>query len=226
MDIVISFFRDTLDGPFYIVWVVVLVILIFACIGYLAEKGIKNKKEKEKYATVSDTNNTEVVQEAVVSDAVNTIQVESTPVTTPIAEPVSNVLVAEEVSTDVTNNTVVTQDNVVSEPEVQPVNSSVIANVDVNTNANPDVNASLGSTVSEVAPVPSQDVIENSVTPVDVSQVANVIPTVEVSQPNEVVTPTVVSKEIQPVTNVDATPSEINNVVIPTINQDGNDNTI
>ena len=52
MDIVISFFRDTLDGPFYIVWVVVLVILIFACIGYLAEKGIKNKKEKEKYATL------------------------------------------------------------------------------------------------------------------------------------------------------------------------------
>ena len=226
MDIVISFFRDTLDGPFYIVWVIFCVILIFACIGYLAEKGIKNKKEKEKYATVSDTNNTEVVQEAVVSDAVNTTQVESTPVTTPIAEPVSNVLVAEEVSTDVTNNTVVTQDNVVSEPEVQPVNSSVIANVDVNTNANPDVNASLGSTVSEVAPVHSQDVIENSVTPVDVSQVANVIPTVEVSQPNEVVTPTVVSKEIQPVTNVDATPSEINNVVIPTINQDGNDNTI
>ena len=226
MDIVIEFFRDTLDGHFYIVWVIFCVILIFACIGYLAEKGIKNKKEKEKYATVSDTNNTEVVQEAVVSDAVNTTQVESTPVTTPIAEPVSNVLVAEEVSTDVTNNTVVTQDNVVSEPEVQPVNSSVIANVDVNTNANPDVNASLGSTVSEVAPVPSQDVIENSVTPVDVSQVANVIPTVEVSQPNEVVTPTVVSKEIQPVTNVDATPSEINNVVIPTINQDGNDNTI
>ena len=99
-------------------------------------------------------------------------------------------------------------------------------NVDVNTNANLDVNASLGSTVSEVAPVPSQDVIENSVTPVDVSQVANVIPTVEVSQPNEVVTPTVVSKEIQPVTNVDATPSEINYVVIPTINQDGNDTTI
>ena len=46
MDIVIEFFRDTLDGPFYIVWVVILVILIFACIGYLAEKGINNKKEK------------------------------------------------------------------------------------------------------------------------------------------------------------------------------------
>ena len=38
MDIVIEFFRDILDGPFYIAWVVVLVILLFACIGYLAEK--------------------------------------------------------------------------------------------------------------------------------------------------------------------------------------------
>ena len=55
MDVIIEFFRDTLDGPFYIAWVVVLVILIFACIGYLAEKGINNKKEKEKYATVDDS---------------------------------------------------------------------------------------------------------------------------------------------------------------------------
>ena len=79
MDIVIEFFRDTLDGPFYIVWVVVLVILIFACIGYLAEKGINKKKEKEKYATVSDTNNTEVVQDTVVSEPINNTPVESVP---------------------------------------------------------------------------------------------------------------------------------------------------
>ena len=79
MDIVIEFFRDTLDGPFYIVWVVVLVILIFACIGYLAEKGINKKKEKEKYATVSDTNNTEVVQDTVVSEPINNTSVESAP---------------------------------------------------------------------------------------------------------------------------------------------------
>ena len=64
MDIVISFFRDTLDGPFYIAWVVVLVILIFACIGYLADKGINKKHEREKYATVS------IIQEAVVTEPV------------------------------------------------------------------------------------------------------------------------------------------------------------
>ena len=125
MDIVIEFFRDTLDGPFYIVWVVVLVILIFACIGYLAEKGIKNKKEKEKYATVDDTNNTAVVQDTVVSDVSNATQVESSPVT-PIAEPASSVQVAEEVPASGVNNTDAVQNNVVSEPEVQTVNSSVV----------------------------------------------------------------------------------------------------
>ena len=71
MDIVISFFRDTLDGPFYIAWVVVLVILIFACIGYLAEKGINKKHEREKYATVNENDdNVSIIQEAVVTEPV------------------------------------------------------------------------------------------------------------------------------------------------------------
>ena len=71
MDIVISFFRDTLDGPFYIAWVVVLVILIFACIGYLAEKGINKKHERQKYATVNENDdNVSIIQEAVVTEPV------------------------------------------------------------------------------------------------------------------------------------------------------------
>ena len=71
MDIVISFFRDTLDGPFYIAWVVVLVILIFACIGYLAEKGINKKHEREKYATVNENDdNVSIIQEADVTEPV------------------------------------------------------------------------------------------------------------------------------------------------------------
>ena len=204
MDIVIEFFRDTLDGPFYIVWVVVLVILIFACIGYLAEKGIKNKKEKEKYATVDDTNNTAVVQDTVVSDVSNATQVESSPVT-PIAEPASSVPVAEEVPTSGVNNTDAVQNNVVSEPEVQTVNSSVVT-----------------PTVSEV------------MTSVNSNNTATVeAPQVEVSQPNNVVTPTVVNPQIEQTTNntvstdnVNAPSNEVNNVVIPTINQDGNNNTV
>lgn len=204
MDIVIEFFRDTLDGPFYIVWVVVLVILIFACIGYLAEKGIKNKKEKEKYATVDDTNNTAVVQDTVVSDVSNATQVESSPVT-PIAEPASSVPVAEEVPTSGVNNTDAVQNNVVSEPEVQTVNSSVVT-----------------PTVSEVT---------TSVNPNNPATVE--APQVEVSQPNNVVTPTVVNPQIEQTTNntvstdnVNAPSSEVSQVVIPTINQDGNNNTV
>ena len=204
MDIVIEFFRDTLDGPFYIVWVVVLVILIFACIGYLAEKGIKNKKEKEKYATVDDTNNTAVVQDTVVSDVSNATQVESSPVT-PIAAPASSVSVAEEVPTSGVNNTDVVQNNVISEPEVQTVNSSVVT-----------------PTVSEV----TTSVNSNNTATVEAPQV-------EVSQPNNVVTPTVVNPQIEQTTNntvstdnVNAPSSEVSQVVIPTINQDGNNNTV
>ena len=204
MDIVIEFFRDTLDGPFYIVWVVVLVILIFACIGYLAEKGIKNKKEKEKYATVDDTNNTAVVQDTVVSDASNATQVESSPVT-PIAEPTSSVPVAEEVPTSGVNNTDAVQNNVISEPEVQTVNSSVVT-----------------PTVSEV----TTSVNSNNTATVEAPQV-------EVSQPNNVVTPTVVNPQIEQTTNntvstdnVNAPSSEVSQVVIPTINQDGNNNIV
>ena len=204
MDIVIEFFRDTLDGPFYIVWVVVLVILIFACIGYLAEKGIKNKKEKEKYATVDDTNNTAVVQDTVVSDVSNATQVESSPVTS-IAEPASSVPVAEEVSTSGVNNTDAVQNNVISEPEVQTVNSSVVT-----------------PTVSEV----TTSVNSNNTATVEAPQV-------EVLQPNNVVTPTVVNPQIEQTTNntvstdnVNAPSSEVSQVVIPTINQDGNNNTV
>lgn len=164
MDIVIEFFRDTLDGPFYIVWVVVLVILIFACIGYLAEKGIKNKKEKEKYATVSETNNTDVSQDTVVSEAVSTTQVTSTPITTPVDEPVS-------IDTPSTSG------------EVTP-------------------------TVSEVTTAPVEDASSSVV------------------QPNNVVTSSVVSAHVEPTTHVVNSPSnEVSNVVIPSINQDGN-NTI
>ena len=69
MDTVISFFRDTLDGPFYIVWVIILVIFIFACIGYLAEKGINKKHERERYATVDESDsNASVVQDVVVAN--------------------------------------------------------------------------------------------------------------------------------------------------------------
>ncbi len=142
MQYVIEFFRDTLDGPFYIVWVVVLVILIFACIGYLAEKGIKNKKEKEKYATVSQNGSidgavvAETVSEPVTESSSQNVVV-SNNITPPVVEadnttttPVNNVnetppLVTEGTAVSV-NNTVV-MPNVVSE-NVEPVATVVSTN--------------------------------------------------------------------------------------------------
>lgn len=49
MDFIITFFRDILDGPLYIIVAIISGILICSCIGYLAERSINKKKEKQKY---------------------------------------------------------------------------------------------------------------------------------------------------------------------------------
>ena len=71
MDFVVVFFRDILDGPLYIVVVIINSILICACLGYLADNYLKKKKAEEDYnntyATV--TNST-----AGISPATNTQQ--------------------------------------------------------------------------------------------------------------------------------------------------------
>ena len=174
MDMIIEFFRDTLDGPFYIAWVVVLVILIFACIGYLAEKGINKKKEKEKYATVNDTSNTETIQDAVVSepstDVSNTTQVDSTPTSSFVAEPVvtTNVNtsspvgevsmpVSEVASSNVQDTSVVTPqvtNNVTPQSQVQ-TQQSVVTNVE-NNNSTTEVDNNV------VIPTINQDVNNKS----------------------------------------------------------------
>lgn len=187
MDMIIGFFRDTLVGPFYIVWVVILVILIFACIGYLAEKGINKKKEKEKYAAVSDAGSVDnltspesTVQDTFVnepvSEAVNVAKVESTPVTTSVSEPVTTTSSSVEVP-------------IVSEVVTTPVEEVSSVNESVNIS-------------STVAPQVEGTVVQQA----------------EVVEPtNTVVTPTVVNTD-----NVVNPSGEVNNVVIPTINQDGN----
>ena len=168
MDIIVEFFRDTLDGPFYIVWIVVLVILIFACIGYLAEKGINKKHEKEKYATVSKGNGSDNSNSVLkdVSEPINSNQVASTPVTAPVVEPVS----------------------------------------------------SPTSSINEVPTVPVQDVNPVS-TPPSNGDVAMQ------SVNNGVVSPSQV-ESTPGVVNASPSQPEVNNVVIPTINQDGNNNAV
>ena len=141
MDIVISFFRDTLDGPFYIVWVVVLVILIFACIGYLAEKGINKKHEREKYAAVNGNGgDVSIIQDVVVT------------------EPVQN----EVAQASLSNNTVVSND---INTNNNGVNSSQVISASTNeVGVIPDVVATPGESVTnvvnteEVKDIPVQEV--------------------------------------------------------------------
>ncbi len=54
MEFIITFFRDILDGPVYIVVTVICSILICACIGYLAEKRQLKKRKEEQYVDVSN----------------------------------------------------------------------------------------------------------------------------------------------------------------------------
>ena len=49
MDFIISFFRDTLDGPLYIVIAILCGILICSCIGYLGEQYLKKQEAKKLY---------------------------------------------------------------------------------------------------------------------------------------------------------------------------------
>lgn len=94
MDIIITFFRDILDGYTYIIVSIVSGILICSCIGYLAEVNINNKKSKAKYeeshAKIEDSNqaNTNMIpneqlQQSVVipqnSTQINTNYTDTTP---------------------------------------------------------------------------------------------------------------------------------------------------
>lgn len=73
MDFFITFFRDILDGPLYIVIAVISGILICSCIGYLAEQSINKKKQKNQYnethATV-DSSNDKNISEVVTTNQV------------------------------------------------------------------------------------------------------------------------------------------------------------
>ncbi len=175
MDYVIEFFRDTLDGPLYIVVVVICVILIFACIGYLAEKSINAKKEKEKYASVGDNEATHssdtgaALEEVVPNTDVNVdAQVLETPVenvVTPLNEPV------ETPPVDTTLVTPVSLENKEVTVNTEPmVTHDVIPDISVNSTSSENNNAvSTNQAVSNevpvtpvgdsVSPISNQDII-------------------------------------------------------------------
>lgn len=80
MDFLITFFRDILDGPVYIIVAVISGILICSCIGYLAERSLKQKEKQKEYAKAAeisiDANIDSVVVKNVDGFGSNTIPVE------------------------------------------------------------------------------------------------------------------------------------------------------
>lgn len=144
MDSFVKFFRDTLNGPLYIVVVVICVILIFACIGYLAEKSINAKKEKEKYVDVKDDSVVNVKPLEEINNVTPSVsQVEASSSSSVNQEVVPQEVVQEVVPTVPLNDSntnngttmgpqVVTSTNVVSVPEVlvTPTDEVVIPTVE------------------------------------------------------------------------------------------------
>ncbi|MCI8346721.1 MAG: hypothetical protein HFJ12_02090 [Bacilli bacterium] len=99
MDFIITFFRDVLDGPLYIVIAVIAGILICSCIGYLAERSIERKKERTQYEqehfNVSANSNEEnniVVNEVIL----NEVSEESAPMETVSVDNVSDIDVSQQ----------------------------------------------------------------------------------------------------------------------------------
>ena len=216
MDTIIGFFRDTLDGPIYIVWVVGCLILIFACIGYLAEKGIKNKKEKEKYASVSEEVSTLTDQsldqtKASMEEVSTASTVSNNVVDTVPAEAASEVSTATIENNQVDSN--INQEASVQVDNVVPDNSSTVSTVEpvavVDDNVNADVQTEVVQPV--VTTVVNEPVVDNVAT----------TPVTPVSMQSSDVNVSVSIPQITPANdNTPASTQEPSEVVIPTINQD------
>ena len=165
MEAFVHFFRDTLSGPIYVIVVIIAIILIFACIGYLAENKIKEKKQKEKYAEVAGPGEVVKSVEATAPIPVvsaGTTQVNEIPVAQPVAvkQPVQPQVVAtpvEEIKT-VTVEPVVTPVQEVK-PVVQPVTNTVQVQ-----QAPPKV-APVKEPLPPIQPVVKEVVIEQPVQP-------------------------------------------------------------
>lgn len=98
MEVFVHFFRDTLSGPVYVIVVIIAIILIFACIGYLAENKIKEKKQKEKYAEVAGPG--EVVKSVEATAPIPVVSAVATPVNeVSVAQPVAVEQPVEEIKT-------------------------------------------------------------------------------------------------------------------------------
>ncbi len=105
MEQIIHFFRDTLDGPVYIIVAIVAGVLLCACIGYLAEKSIKRKKAEKEGDSTAPSMETKITTE-------QPVEKESVSTTPPVTPTVGTI---PEVNTQVASS--------VQQPVGQPVSS-------------------------------------------------------------------------------------------------------
>lgn len=116
MDFIITFFRDILDGPLYIIVTVICSILICACIGYLAEKRQKKRQAKEQYVEVSNVS----IPSATVASSVPTVPAVPSTASTAVVTPVISTVPSQEVG-----------GNVPFATPVQEVSTSTVAPVQI-----------------------------------------------------------------------------------------------
>lgn len=205
MDGFIVFFRNILSGPLYIAVVVIAIVLIFACIGYLAEKGLNEKKIASQYVEADSV----VIDHPTGPSAVVDTYV-------PLEE-------TQSVSDVGTSNLV---EEAPSVTEVMPVVDPSMNMADTYFSADSNV-AQVSSGVSEIPEITSNISSVAEVSPLDASSVAFPTPSV-VDVPTSMSVSNVVSPDVLPavdsnvVTGIpEVMPSvSMPAVSIPTVNVD------
>ena len=154
MNVFISFFRDVLDGPVYIVVATISIILIFAGIGYFAEKKQKREEEQKKFdnSHISIQNDHANIptgsQTATISDVNATNSQNGVPENLTRGKVESKVVPEVLTQTSTTNNQNISNNNTVYNNQTnmmpnnnmaynnQPTNNYNNANTNINTNNN------------------------------------------------------------------------------------------
>lgn len=146
MEFIITFFRDILDGPIYIVVAIICVILICSCIGYLAETSLNKKKEKQKYdethATVSANQNIA----APTQDTVNQT------VSPNVPNSINTVSSVENMNQSYNPTMVPNQVPTMSQPSIPNMSQPSVPNLNAqpyNPQVNPSIPSTMGSPVEQ-----------------------------------------------------------------------------
>lgn len=208
MEVFVHFFRDTLSGPVYVIVVIIAIILIFACIGYLAENKIKEKEQKEKYAEVAGPG--EVIKSVEATAPI--------PVVSAVATPVNEIPVAQSVAVEQAVPQV--QQQVVVQPveEIKTVPVEPVKTVVTPVQAAQTVVQPVTNTAQEVKPVvsPVTPVVQAQPVSPNVTAVKEPLPTIQTTVTNQ--TPVVQEVIAQPQQTV-ATPQSVEPLKINPIPQ-------